>query len=91
MEFVAAGQPGRGRHELQWIDDLRAGIAAGRHPWLHEEFTTALRAGTFTNESWHTAYAAPALALDKGAGMPDQQRHVWQALFPDEPFPRADA
>ncbi|NUR71917.1 MAG: hypothetical protein HOU81_13935 [Hamadaea sp.] len=64
------------------LADLRAAIAAGRHGWFHDEFAQAVRDGAYAAEDWCAAVgtrAEPALA--------EQQRVVWSAVFPDDPFP----
>lgn len=69
------------------LTDLRDDITAGRHPWLRDEFATALRTGALTADVWRTHIAPGTSIADSDATVREQQQHVWRTLFPDETLP----
>ena len=70
------------------LQDLRAGLRAGQYPWLHDELAAAIRILEPDAPWWDTAIGEPDPAsLGAGRQVRAEQRHLWQTLFPDQPFP----
>lgn len=68
------------------LADLRMAIESGRHRWFHDEFARAIADGSFSDDDWRTAVGTTDESRATGS-LPDQQRIVWQVVFPAEPFP----
>jgi len=75
------------------IRDLRVAIELGGYPWFRAEFDSAIRGLLFTEDAWCTAVGTSPTKLTRYARgavtsvVRDQQRVVWDGLFPSEPFP----
>ncbi|HEY3504963.1 MAG TPA: hypothetical protein VGN37_19535 [Actinocatenispora sp.] len=68
------------------VRDLRLSLVAGRYPWLHDDLTAALTT-LGTSGWWAGAVGTPDARPHRR--VLDEQRRLWRALFPDDPFPAA--
>lgn len=69
------------------LTDLRAAIESGRHRWFHDEFSRAITDGAYSAEDWREAVGDATEVGRSADSVGDQQRVVWQTVFPAEPFP----
>ena len=65
---------------------LRGAIERGAMPWFHDELAEAIRSHQFTVDEWNLVVDS-GFEPDHPSTMEDEQRFVWEELFPDSPFP----
>ncbi|TQS40679.1 hypothetical protein [Cryptosporangium phraense] len=71
------------------VADLRASLAAGKYPWLHDELTAALTTSSPDGAWWLESVGAAAESSPAPArlGTAAAQRYLWHTLFPAESAP----